>query len=204
MGVWGANRGTEGYSGRFLGRLRITRGSQRANGSFWGALEILGGSGRAYGFLDAPLSSHPLLKILDFPPILHPGSATVARSPWGHWGPPPHVLPERALPPQMSSPKFTHTLVDVARDKQNKGILDLLGPPPLTTEASMPQGSLGELPLKPCFMGEKNSTFGVLWGENRQFGLRKAILGSFQRETWWFVVRKTGLGSFWRGRVSLG
>lgn len=26
MGVWGANRGTEGYSGRFLGRLRIMGG----------------------------------------------------------------------------------------------------------------------------------------------------------------------------------
>lgn len=109
MGVWGANRGTEGYSGRFLGRLRITRGSQRANGSFWGALEILGGSGRAYGFLDAPLSSHPLLEILDFPPILHPGSATVARSPWGHWGPPPPTCFLNVPYPPKCPPQNSHT-----------------------------------------------------------------------------------------------
>lgn len=170
IGVWGANRGTEGYSGRFLGRLRITRGSQRANGSFWGALEILGGSGRAYGFLDAPLSSHPLLEILDFPPILHPGSATVARSPWGHWGPPPHVLPERALPPQMSSPKFTHTLVDVARDKQNKGILDLLGPPPLQQRLQCPRAAWGNCLSSPALWGRKIALLG-------SFGVRTGNLG---------------------------
>lgn len=150
------------------------------------------------------LPFHPTLcsKSLIFPPFCSQALPRWRGVPGDTGDPPPTCFLNVPYPPQLSSPKFTHTLVDVAKDKQNRGILDLLGTPPPYNRGFNVPGQLGGTASQALLYRGKNSTFGVLWDENRLFGVRRAILRSFQRETWQFVVRKTGFGSFWRGSQS--